>query len=137
MTSVRLASTLRTGVALAPRPGCSAKRAPMTAGVPSREWATTPAVREMGCAGSVVPTAPGSDRVRATRRTAGSAASIVPAKTAAIEPRVRPTFNEKPRCGSAARAPPIGVNGESRNPTIAASSAAESATSASVTSSIA
>ena len=61
MTKTRLASTLRTGVALAPRPGCSAKRVPMTAGEPSREWATISAAREMCWRGSVAPTAPGSD----------------------------------------------------------------------------
>jgi hypothetical protein len=136
MTRVKLASTLRTGVALAPRPGCSAKRVPMTAGEPRRERATTSAVREMCCRGSVAPAAPGSDVVRATRRRAGSAASVVPAKTAAIAARVRPTFNEKPRCGSAARDAPIGVTGDNTNPTTAASTAAVSATSASVTSSI-
>ena len=84
-TSVRLASTLRTGVAVAPRPGCSARPVPTTAGVPRPDRATRSAIRDFRRrVRRPRPAVPGRAVVFTTRQSAGSAASIVPAKITAI-----------------------------------------------------
>ena len=79
-TSVRLVSTLRTGVAVAPRPGCNARRVPTVADGPSPESRRPRRRRAIGATASRPRRFPGARAWTRRASTAGSAASIVPTK---------------------------------------------------------